>query len=311
MKKDLMWSYLIHLGANMWSDGPGQRYDAPLFEKLCTEDDVWKKVVDYLPSQGINTLVIDIGEGLQYESHPEISIEGAWSKDKLKAELDRIRSLGMTPIPKLNFSKGHDAWLGEYHYMVSNPTYYKVCEDLIKEVAEVFDYPEYFHLGMDEETTAAQWHQKIAVIRNKDLWWHDINFYFGICDKVGARPWVWADPYWNNPEEYVSRMSKSTLQSNWYYGWIKSRMQNPVAIKTYDALDKAGFEQVPTSSAVSIRLNSEETVDYVKGAVSEERLKGFMTAPWLFTTEKYYYDLLSDAKHFGDAKRMYYEENCK
>ena len=309
MKKEMMWGYLIHLGANMWSDGPNQRLDAPFYEKLHADDEIWKKVVDFLPTQGINTLLIDIGEGLQYESHPEISIEGAWSKDKLKAELDRIRALGMTPIPKLNFSKGHDAWLGEYHYMVSTPTYYKVCEDLIKEVAEVFDYPEYFHLGLDEETEKNQLHQKIVIVRHQELWWHDVNFFFGVCDKVGARPWVWADPCWHNPEDYISKMSKSALQSNWYYNRFFTMTENDIIkVKTYELLEKSGFDQVPTCSTWSRRLNAIETVDYLKEVISEDRLKGFMTAPWFFTDKEHYYDLLSDASHFGDAKRKYYNE---
>jgi len=309
MRKEMIWAYLIHLGYNMWSDGPNQRQDTPFYEKLYADDDIWKKVVDFLPSQGINMLLIDVGEGLQYESHPEISIEGAWSKDKLKAELDRIRSLGITPIPKLNFSKGHDAWLGEYHYMVSIPKYYQVCEDLIKEVAEVFDYPEYFHLGLDEENIENQWHQKIAIVRHRELWWHDVNFYFQVCDKVGARPWVWADPCWDNPEEYLRKMSKSVLQSNWYYGRFCPILENSVKkVETYELLEKSGFDQIPTCSSYVYRFNHVECVDYIKKVISEERLKGMMTAPWFATCKECYYDLLSDASHLGDAKRKYYAE---
>ena len=36
--------------------------------------------------------------------------------------------------------------------MVSTPEYYKVCADVIRDTAEVFGTPRYFHLGFDEET---------------------------------------------------------------------------------------------------------------------------------------------------------------
>ena len=52
----------------------------------------------------------------------------------------------------MNFSAYHDLWLQEYgKSLISTPEYYKVCKDLIDEVCELFEYPEYFHLGLDEE----------------------------------------------------------------------------------------------------------------------------------------------------------------
>ena len=151
MKNHMIWAYLIHLSANMWGDTEDSKAYEPYRPQLITDDEVWKQTVDYLPSQGFNTLVIDLGDGVQYESHPEIAIPGAWSKDKLKAELDRIRSIGLTPLPKLNFSACHDIWMKDYSRMLSTKPYYEFCKDIITEVAELFGNPELFHLGLDEE----------------------------------------------------------------------------------------------------------------------------------------------------------------
>lgn len=63
----------------------------------------------------------------------------------------KASDLGIKLIPKLNFSATHDAWLGEYERMVSTKTYYTVCQDIINEIYEVFEHPDYIHLGMDEE----------------------------------------------------------------------------------------------------------------------------------------------------------------
>ena len=146
--KQKMWAYLMHLSDNMWGDPGSMIKIAPYQPELTTDDKIWKDTIDFLPTQGFNTVLIDIGDAIQYETHPEISVKGAWSKDKLKAELNRMRAMGLTPLPKLNFSAGHDAWLGEYSRMLSTSTYYQVCKDLILEVAEVFGNPEYFHLGI-------------------------------------------------------------------------------------------------------------------------------------------------------------------
>ena len=154
---EMIYSYLIHLSDNMWAQPklvlPG---DEEKQLHLNCDDTVWRRVIDFLPGQGYNAVVIDVGDGVRYETHPEISVAGAWSKDKLKAELDYIRSKGMKVIPKLNFSAGHDGWLGKYAMMIATPEYYKVCKDLILEVAELFGTPELFHLGMDEETYGNQ-----------------------------------------------------------------------------------------------------------------------------------------------------------
>ncbi|MBR4888700.1 MAG: Tat pathway signal protein [Clostridia bacterium] len=316
MKHDMMWAYLIHLSDNMWGDTP-ETNPTPFHPTLELDEATWRQVLDFLPTRGFNTVVVDVGDAVQYESHPEIAIPGAWSKDKLKAELDYMRSIGLTPIPKLNFSACHDAWMGEYSRMLSTTPYYKVCKDLILETAELFGNPEYFHLGMDEETAEHQRTFQYATMRQGDLWWHDIYHLFDCCDKAGTRPWVWSDPCWahrGHQEEYLKRMPKSVLQSNWSYHRIAKNADGTPADPAYQAyidLDKAGFEQVPTSSTWSIPENSEETMELVKKFCSPALVKGFMTAPWKFTYSSELYDLLGDAHRFGLAKEKLYPEQCK
>jgi len=313
MKPNMMWAYLIHLSTNMWGEPGADVPTAPWQDHLTTEDDTWRKTIDFLPGCGFNTVIIDVGDAIEYETHPEISIPGAWSKDKLKNELNHMRAIGLIPIPKLNFSAGHDAWLKVYSRMLSTPQYYQVCEDLILEVAELFDYPEYFHLGMDEEWD--QGSENMKIVRPRRIWWHDVNFLFGVCDKAGARPWVWADPCWNTPEDYLKNMSKSAVQSNWYYGTIRKKPDGSYErkeIETFRKLEEAGFDQVPTSSAYGSRwYNAQQMMEMGKESIAPERLKGFLTCPWYFTEDKHYYALLNEAHLFGYAKKLCYPKECK
>lgn len=310
MKTNKMWAYLIHLTTNVGGEPGADMPLAPWRDHLVTDDETWRKTIDFLPQCGFNTVVIDVGDAIQYETHPDISIPGAWTKDKLKSELNRMRVMGLTPLPKLNFSACHDAWLKIYSRMLSTPQYYQVCKDIIKEVAEVFGYPEYFHLGMDEEWDQNK--ENMIVVRPRRIWWHDMNFFFSVCDSVGARPWVWADPCWNDPEDYIKNMSKSAVQSNWYYGTIRKKSDGTYErneIQTFCRLEEAGFDQIPTSSAFGARwFNAQQMMEMGKEVIAPERLKGFLTCPWYCTEDKHLFGLLNEAHLFGYAKKTVYPE---
>lgn len=306
MKDKMMWAYLIHLGYNMWGDKFSTSKVEYVVEgdTLLCEKDVWDEVCESLAKGGCNTLVIDIGEGVKFDSHPEIAIKNAWSKSELEAELKKLRSMGIEPIPKLNFSACHDAWLGEYAYMVSSPTYYKVCADLIAETCELFDTPSFFHIGMDEETIQHQRHFSYAVVRQGELWWNDLNFYAQQVQKAGVRPWMWSDAIWHHQEEYLKRVSKDILQSNWYYNDFAEG--DETYIQAYDLLEQHGYDQVPTGSTFfASQQNMEKTVINLQDKIDPERLYGFMQTPWRPTTRKRIYQLLASASALTDAINVY------
>jgi len=285
-QKALIKANLVHLSYNMWSDReiperPAQHITAQ--PHLRFEMSLWDDILAKMVEAGLNMVVIDLGDGVRYESRPEIAVSGAWTPDQLKAELARVRKMGLEPIPKLNFSTAHDTWLGPYSRCVSTDTYYAVCRDLIAEVIALFDRPRFFHLGMDEETAGHQKHYEYLVVRQYDLWWHDFLFLVGEVEKGGVRPWIWADYVWNHPEEFFARMPKSVLQSNWYYGNEFNEAINYV--KAYLDLEAHGYDQVPTGSNWSHPENFQATVEYCRKHIAPERLKGFCQTPWKPTLE--------------------------
>jgi len=314
MENNKMWAFLIHLSCHFWSDEnspPIGLYMDPSYQENNNVDLViWDKTVRSLPAMGINTLVIDLGDAVQYETHPEIAAPDAWSKDFLKQKLDEIRALGMTPIPKLNFSACHDAWMKEYNRMISTPTYYQVCADLIQEVCELFGYPKLFHLGMDEETDRHQRDYGIAVIRHDTMWYHDVSFFCRECEKHGARPWIWSDYIWHHPESFAKNMPKSVLQSNWYYSPFEWRATEECRLMygAYDLLDKLGYEQVPTCSTWATDRNIHQTLGYCKDRLNPDRLLGFMDAQWFHTKPGNYYALISGAERLYTARKYWYPE---
>jgi hypothetical protein len=286
-----IWGALLHMGANMWSDVPVKSWGNLKPDELrlvCAADhlrfdeSVWQTLTQRMNTAGMNLVVIDLGEALQYQSHPELAVKGSWSIEKFRAELKRLRAMGIEPIPKLNFSATHDTWLKEYGRQLSTPIYYKVCADMIREVCEIFDKPRFFHLGYDEETAGHQSQYGYVVVRQGELWWHDFLFFAKTVQDQGVRPWIWSDYYWNHPEDFLNRMPKSVLQSNWYYDASFDPAQQKY-VQAYLDLDKAGFDQIPTGSNWSNDVNFKGTVEFCKKNLTPAHLKGFLMAPWFFT----------------------------
>ena len=312
-KPKFTWAFLAHLGYNMWADPVRDKRGVPgipqELTQVCAEDhlrfdlDLWHKTTKALAEAGCNMLVLDIGEGFQYESHPEIACKGAWSKGILQEEIFNLKMLGIEAIPKLNLSACHDEWMGEYGRMVSTTPYYRFCEDVITEVCEVFGHPRLFHLGMDEETWGHQRLYNLVVIRQGEQWWHDLDFLARTTMRCGARPWIWSDYIWHHEEEFFKKMSRDILQSNWYYDGFTEG--DALYMNAFDALERGGFEQVPAGSVWSRRDNLGLMVDYVTPRIDRERLCGFMQTVWRPMMPNYAERQQMGTETLSEAKKQY------
>ena len=332
-KDEMIWAYLVHLGYNMWEDTTPDKYkvfkssfDAKetaayaryYHPELTCDLNVWDRVMVYAAKSGVNMMIVDLGDGVRYDSHPEIAVRNAISTDQLRALVKRIRDLGMEPIPKLNFSCGHKAWLHEYQYMISSKTYYKVCADLINEAMDIFDSPRFLHLGMDEETCSDQGGSDYTVVRRGDLWWKDFYYLVDLVEKRGGRAWIWSDNLWRHKDEFLSKMPKSVIQSNWNYEdtcimFDENGKPGDVRAQSFIDLEEAGFDQVPTGSLWLRHIwNNYENFDRLvknnKRIVDPSRLKGFMQTIWMPTLkpcESTHYEALDLVKK---AREKYYGE---
>lgn len=312
--KNMMFTYLIHLSRNMWNDRDSvlfrnmtEEQKDEKFEYLNIDWEKWDELIEFLPKNGFNTLLIDMGDAVIYDKHPELALKGSITKDEFAKILEKIRAAGLTPLPKLNFSAGHDTWLKEYQLMIGTNEYYKVCEDCIEEVVEMFSNPEYFHLGLDEESYRHQRNQGIATIRSPEIFWRDAYRLFNKCEKLGTRPWVWSDDYWHHPDTFLKYMPKSVLQSNWYYEAYRGKDKDGKCIQrmmqAYIDLDKLGYDQVPTGSTWSHERNLYDTMKFSKEELNPAQLKGIMAAPWVFCEGDSWYRLMQEAVYFGIAKK--------
>ena len=308
-----IWGCLLHLSYNFWVEYSTPSPFRGYRPYLQMSEPLWIDATEKMVQEGLNLVVIDLGDGVRYESHPEIAVNNAWSTTRLRKELERLRKMGLEPIPKLNFAAGHDIWLGKYSRMVSTDKYYEVCGDLIEEVSGLFEKPRFFHLGMDEENAEDQRYLDYVVIRQNDLWWHDLYFFVDRVEKCGSRSWVWSNYLWHKPEAFFKKMPKSVLQSNWYYDEKFDEKLTPV--KAYLDLEADGYDQVPTGGFYRKDGTGEKsirnTVEFCAAHIADPRLYGFLQTVWAPTTEDNRESILKAIRLAGEAKNWFDKDHNK
>ncbi len=313
-KPKFSWGFLAHLGFNLFADPVRDANGVPCMvqdaaqhsaeDHLRFDTDLWHETTKALADAGCNLVVIDIGEGYCFESHPEIACRGAWTRDVLQEEIFNLRMLGIEAIPKLNFSACRDAWMGEYGRMVSTSAYYRFCEDVIGEICEVFGRPRLFHLGMDEETVESQRLYNTVVIRQGEQWWYDLNFLARTAMRCGARPWIWADGVRRREAELVRRTPRDILLS---YRWqTGGEAEEALNCRALAALADAGFEQIPAAGAAESYGALDALCGYAAEHLRGELLCGFLQTVWKPMMRRYA-DAQTDAIAALSAARAAWE----
>ncbi len=319
------WVYFIQLSNHKGPDeGAGNGKELMFYpetdenryqENNNVDFDVWDRIVTRCAECGYNTLLIDLGDAIKYKSHPEISAPDALTHEEVRALLDKARALGLTPIPKLNFSTIHHGWLKEYRKMVSSKIYLQMATDLINEVCELFDKPELFHLGMDEEHSydCAQW-SELTVMRSPALMLNDFNIMFDAVRANGARPWIWADLYWNHPDFFLENIAKDIVLSNWFYVHFRNYPESDYhchAMRAYKVFDQAGYDQIPTCSTYANASNPAETILYIPTVTTEKQLLGYCNAPWLQVRADNEHLLMDSVERMWLARKKFAPETLK
>lgn len=315
----MIWSLYVELGQNMWFT------EAPALE---FEEEVWQRIVKNAEELGFNQIVLDLGEGVHYASHPELAHPGAWTRERVREEVKRLREKGIELIPKFNFSACHHLWLGEYRKMMGLPEYYRVCRDLINEVYNLFDKPRFIHIGMDEEGDPRFFAQMDLVsYRQGELLWHDLQFLLDCVRDTGAMPWMWADIAFLEPEKFKERIKPgSVILSPWNYRGLKPEHYFPIAGSIYEDYYKgtgytyieedplcvrymehslptaqAGYDIVPCASVVWHDYNADDVVEYFMNNMTDHTA-GFMVAPWRATTSEFSDEIIKNMKALKEAR---------
>ena len=306
------WCLLVCLADNCWIDSPnrtdctGETYHT----KLRADIKAWNEIVDFAAENGCDSILLDIANGVRFDTHPEIAVEGAWTSEFMRSEVKRLREeKGIKLYPRLNFSAGHDAWLEEYSRMVSTQKYYEVAKDLIHEVCDMFDTPEFFSLVLDEENWTNQQRYDYACYRQYDLVWHDVEYLCNCIREKGVRPAIGGDYCWSYPEEFIKNVSKDVLVCNWLYGSFYGDEQHPLPTddwstgryKSFKLLTENGFDIMLQGASYTNTHNYEHTFRYALENLNQDRIRGtILCGSWAAPMDdsKYWYmDAVYEAKY--------------
>ena len=95
LMENKMFAMLIHLCDHMWADyystrwiGVSQKEKDESFQSLKIDWDLFKDYIEYLQGTGLNTLLIDVGDAVKFDRHPDLNIRDALTKDECKKLLD-------------------------------------------------------------------------------------------------------------------------------------------------------------------------------------------------------------------------------
>lgn len=328
----MIWSLYANLGVEMWRT---------TVEELRFHDEAWERIVSEAHASGLNMIVLDVGEGIQWKSHPELAVKNAWGYYRVKKEIQRLRDIGIALIPKLNFSATHALWMGEYRKMMSTKIYYDVCRDLLEEIYDLFEKPEYIHIGMDEEgnVNILRSYEGLINFRKGELLWHDLKFLCDTVTSLGAKPWIWADICCEQPEEFSRRFDKdSVLLSPWYYFAFKKEHYKKISdcsqadqdfyanTYPYDQMNLTYIEEDPgyvkmredmiNSASLGYGLvpcfscwgktpyNAPDMVELYKN-IAPEHLRGFMVAPWAHTLNENVDEIIENIRVMAEQMKQF------
>ena len=316
VRHDFIWATLVHLTTNCWYEEGNDYHGKPSWiwanpgsRELRLDRDMLLRYLAELKDTGTNTLVLDIGDAVRLDSHPEIAAEGAYSKDEMRALLKTIDEMGFEVIPKMNFSATHDYWMGDYARMLSTKVYYDFIRDIVAEVIDLCK-PRFFHIGMDEEGYELQKEYEYVIVRQKKLWWQDLCFYAETVESHGVRAMMWSDYAREKPEEFIEKCPRSIVQCVWYYfNKYGDNVEDRFKIRTRPLLllDQAGFDQLPTGSVDFDKDALPLLVAYCKKRLNKDRLLGFMQTTWDPVLPDWQEELSEGARRLQEARAIYEE----
>ncbi len=318
MSNNMEWICSLLLSNHMWDDEftPPRYYNMPprYNPENINEVSYWEEIIRFLSEKKFTAVTIEVGDGVIWDTHPEIAAPNAWSKNLFGDILDKFRAAGIKPWPLVNFSTCHDTWIKDYRFRVGTPEYDKFVADMLDEASELFDTPEQFHIGMDEENYEMQVFRGFARIRHKVLYWKFVHELIERCEKNGSRVAMYGDHCWDHPDDFVANVPKSVLISNWYYNHFKDWPVGDYNYKgqhAYELLEKHGYDQLPTCSTWLTNENPMETVANLKKTIAPERLTGFQCALWARMCWDQEHYLKNDIQQLYLARRNYYPETLE
>jgi hypothetical protein len=141
----------------------------------------------------------------------------------------------------------------------------------------------------------------------------------------GSRPWIWSDKIWTHTDEFMARMPKSVIQSNWYYpanfdleidrakaldngidlSIPPADRKETTPFHAYMDLKAGGWDQIPAGSIDVSDSNFPDTIPFAQKHLPKSKVLGFMQTTWRPMLEPYRDRFELGIEAFAEGKRRY------
>lgn len=250
--------------------------------------EVGLEIVKEISRVGMNLLVIDCADGVEYKSHPELARKYTIPMDYVERLVNKAREEGIEVVPKLNFSQSayhkHNHWFRPHNALFDNHEYWRIAFEIIDELIQICRPTRYFHIGMDEDHDRA-YSQYIEAI---------ITLHEGLKERE-LRPMVWNDSACKLREQQIfvekslaaeKKIPRDIVQIVWDYTDVQ-----PEIIRR---LSERGFEVW----AAPGREDSRQVLGW-KQAVLDHGGEGLLMTTWLPSNRSTLPKILHLIRRFG------------
>lgn len=216
-------------------------YDKPQFNYRCIhlladKDSIWfhTRLIDRVLSRyKINHILYEVEQGIQWDSVPEINQPMAISKAEFKKVLQDAKDHFITVTPlvqtlghlefafrdKKNMEFVEDSAI-PYAYCPMNPKSYEFAFKMLDEAIQVFDHPEYLHIGHDEFEMEGKFpvHEDCKKIGVVDLYYMDTLKLYEHLKQKGVKTMMWGDIFLKEKfRTKIETLPKDIVIADWHY----------------------------------------------------------------------------------------------
>ncbi|MCX7919279.1 MAG: family 20 glycosylhydrolase [bacterium] len=216
-------------------------FDKPQFKYRCIhlladKDSIWfhTRLIDRVFSRyKINHIVYEVEQGIQWESVPEVNQPAAITKSEFKKVLQCAKDHFITVTPlvqtlghlefvfraKKNLEFVEDSAM-PYAYCPLNPKSYEFIFKMIDEAIDLFDKPEYLHIGHDEFEMRGTFpvHEECKKVGLVDLYYLDTLKLYEHLKQKGVKTMMWGDILLKEKfKSKIDTLPKDIVIADWHY----------------------------------------------------------------------------------------------
>ncbi len=196
---------------------------------------------DLIARYKYNQVVVELENGLQFKSHPEINKPFAANQEEVRELVKYGKSLFLDMVPMVQ-SLGHGEWMfsnttwqktrtwmnedfceetaSHYAYCPLNKKSYDFIFALFDEAIDVFDHPQYLHIGHDEVEMRGHFpsHEECKAIGAGGLYFMDTIKLYNYLKSKGIKTMMWGDVLaTKNYVKYLNGIPKDLVIVDWRY----------------------------------------------------------------------------------------------